>query len=79
MRQEVQIQPVITADELRMKVEKYVQNGEMSYTESICDICSEKDIDPVDIAKLIKGPLKDKLEAEAMELNIIKRTDSYLL
>jgi hypothetical protein len=79
MRQEVQIQPVITADELRMKVEKYVQNGEMSYTESICDICREKDIDPVDIAKLIKGPLKDKLEAEAMELNIIKRTDSYLL
>ena len=79
MRQEVQIQPVITADELRMKVEKYVQNGEMSYTESICDICAEKDIDPVDIAKLIKGPLKDKLEAEAMELNIIKRTDSYLL
>jgi hypothetical protein len=79
MRKEVQIQPVITADELRMKVEKYVQNGEMSYTESICDICSEKDIDPVDIAKLIKGPLKDKLEAEAMELNIIKRTDSYLL
>lgn len=79
MRQEVQIQPVITADELRMKVEKYVQNGEMSYTESICDICAEKDIDPVDIVKLIKGPLKDKLEAEAMELNIIKRTDSYLL
>jgi hypothetical protein len=77
--EEIPIIPVITFDELRIKVEKYVQNGEMGYAESICDICKDKDIDPVDIAKLIKGPLKDKLEAEAMELNIIKRTTTYLM
>jgi hypothetical protein len=77
--EEIPIKPVITFNELRITVEKYVQNGEMSYAESICDICKDRDIDPVDIAKIIKGPLKDKLEAEAMEKNIIKRTTAYLM
>jgi uncharacterized protein YdhG (YjbR/CyaY superfamily) len=79
MTDEIPIKPVITFDELRMKVEKFVQTDEMSYTEAIIDICKDKDIDPEDIAKIIRGPLKDKLEAEAMELNIIKRTTAYLL
>jgi hypothetical protein len=35
-------------------------------------------IDPADMAKLVKGPLKLKLEAEAMNRNIIKRTTSTL-
>ena len=79
MTDEIPIKPVITFDELRIKVEKYVHGDQMSYTEAIVDICKDKDIDPEDIAKIIKGPLKDKLEAEAMERNIIKRTTAYLV
>jgi len=79
MTDEIPIKPVITSDELRIKVEKYVHGDQMSYTEAIVDICKDKEIDPEDIAKIIKGPLKDKLEAEAMERNIIKRTTAYLL
>jgi hypothetical protein len=79
MIEEISIKTAITFDELRLKVEKYVQLDKMSYTEAIIDICQDKDIDPVDIAKIIRGPLKEKLEAEAMELNIIKRTTAYLM
>jgi len=79
MTDEIPIKPVITSDELRIKVEKYVHGDQMSYTEAIVDICKDKEIDPEDIAKIIKGPLKDKLEAEAMERNIIKRTTAYLV
>ena len=79
MSDEIPIKPVITIDELRMKVEKYVQTDGMSYVEAIIDICEEMEINLQDIAKIIKGPLKDKLEAEAMERNIIKRTTAYLV
>jgi hypothetical protein len=79
MIEEISIKTAITFDELRLKVEKYVQLDKMSYSEAIIDICQDKDIDPVDIAKIIRGPLKEKLEAEAMELNIIKRTTAYLM
>lgn len=79
MTEEIPIKTVITFDELRLKVEKYVQLDKMTYTEAIVDICQDKEIDPEDIAKIIRGPLKEKLEAEAMELNIIKRTTAYLM
>lgn len=79
MTEEIPIKTVITFDELRLKVEKYVQSDKMTYTEAIVDICQDKEIDPEDIAKIIRGPLKEKLEAEAMELNIIKRTTAYLM
>tara|TARA_R110000868_G_scaffold409495_1_gene695111 strand:+ start:148 stop:387 length:240 start_codon:yes stop_codon:yes gene_type:complete len=79
MSGEIPIKTIITFDELRMKVEKYVQTDGMSYVEAIIDICEEMEINLQDIAKIIKGPLKDKLEAEAMERNIIKRTTAYLV
>ena len=77
-RQKVVIKPSITKEELRLQVEKLVAHDGMSYTESIIEICEKKEIDPVDMAKLVKGPLKLKLEAEAMDRNIIKRTTGTL-
>jgi len=79
MTPDIPVKPAITYDELRMRVEKYVDVDKMTYSEAIVDICADKQIDPEDIAKIIRGPLKEKLEAEAMERNIIKRTTAYLL
>jgi hypothetical protein len=77
-RQAVVIKPSITKEELRIQVEKLVTQDHMTYTESIIEICERKQIDPEDMAKLVKGPLKLKLEVEAMDRNIIKRTTSTL-
>ena len=77
-KQKVTIKPSITKEELRLQVEKLVAHDGMSYTEAIIEICERKEIDPEDIAKLVKGPLKLKLEVEAMDRNIIKRTTGTL-
>lgn len=77
-KQAVVIKPSITKEELRLQVEKLVLHDSMSYTEAIIEICERKEIDPEDMAKLVKGPLKLKLEAEAMNRNIIKRTTGML-
>jgi|TARA_R110002167_G_scaffold3590_1_gene17396 hypothetical protein len=77
-RQAVVIKPSITKEELRIQVEKLVTQDGMTYAESIIEICERKQIDPEDMAKLVKGPLKLKLEVEAMDRNIIKRTTSTL-
>jgi len=44
----------------------------------IIEICEQMEIDPEDMAKIVKGPLKSKLQVEAMDRNIIKRTTSTL-
>lgn len=74
----VVVKPSITKEELRLQVEKLVAHDNMSYTEAIIEICERKEIDPEDMAKLVKGPLKLKLEAEAKNLNIIKSNTATL-
>lgn len=77
-KEKVVIKPAITKEQLRFEIEKLVHGDGMSYVESIIEICERMQIDPEDMAKLIKGPLKSKLEVEAMDRNIIKRTTSTL-
>ena len=73
------IKPKITLAELIEKVDFLVKNDNMSYAESIVEICEQLELEPEDVAKLVKkGPLKNKLEVEAMNRNIIKRTTASL-
>jgi hypothetical protein len=78
MAKKIPVKMSITKEQLVIQTEILVHKDKMSYAEAICHLCEEKQIDPEDMAKLIKGALKSKLEAEAMDRNIIKRTTSYL-
>lgn len=78
MAKKIQVKIAMTREELTLQTEMLVHKDEMSYAEAICHLCEQKSIDPIDMAKLVKGPLKIKLEAEAMNRNIIKRTTASL-
>lgn len=78
MAKKIQIKISMTREELTFQTEMLVHKDKMSYAEAICHLCEQRMIDPADMAKLVKGPLKIKLEAEAMNRNIIKRTTSTL-
>jgi hypothetical protein len=51
-----------------------VQNSGMSYIDAIVFFCEKNTIDLESVPKLIPKPLKDKIKAEAMELNFLKRS-----
>ena len=72
MTKTLPIIPTITKESLRNRVELLVRKDEMTYAEAICEVCESLEIDPEDIVRLVTGPLKNKLEAEAMNRNIIK-------
>ena len=55
-------------------VEQLVLNTELNYIEAIISYCEEKNIEFESVGKLISKPLKDKLKAEATELNYLNRT-----
>jgi len=50
------------------------ENKGMKYMDSIVLFCEKNNIDIESIPKLISKPLKEKLKAEAIELNLLKRT-----
>ena len=57
------------------EIESLVQRNQgMNYIDAIVHFCDLQSIDVESVPKLISKPLKDKLKAEAMELNFLKRS-----
>mgnify|MGYP002701304165 CR=1 FL=1 len=50
------------------------ENKEMKYLDAIIVFCEKNNLDVDSIPKLVSKPLKEKLKAEAIDLNLLKRT-----
>ena len=59
------------AEEIEQTV---LENKGMKYMDSIIFFCEKNNVDVESVPKLVSKPLKEKLKAEAMELNLLKRT-----
>ncbi len=57
-------------------IEEAVVQKKLSYMDAILDICEKNDIEPEDVRKFVSPVIKDKLEAEAMSLNLLPKTNS---
>ena len=50
------------------------ENKGMKYIDAIVFFCEKNNLDVESIPKLVSKTLKEKLKAEAVELNLLKRT-----
>ena len=57
-------------------IEDAVVKKKLSYMDAILDNCEKNDIEPEDVRKFVSPIIKDKLEAEAMSLNLLPKTNS---
>tara|TARA_B100000614_G_C14535919_1_gene488361 strand:- start:282 stop:518 length:237 start_codon:yes stop_codon:yes gene_type:complete len=57
-------------------IEESVVQKKLSYMDAILDICEKNDIEPEDVRKFVSPIIRDKLEAEAMSLNLLPKTNS---
>jgi hypothetical protein len=64
---------VMTPKKFAMKIEEIVSKGGITYMDAILDYCEKNQMEPDTIAPLISKPLKEKLEADARELNFLPR------
>ena len=66
--------------ELLETVESLVQKDGLSYLEAITHFCTENEVDEEQAAKIVSNDktMTAKLEVEAEDLNLIKRTTSRL-
>ena len=49
-------------------------NDDLNYIDAIVNYCDDNKIELESVGKLISKPLKEKIKAEAIELNFLKRT-----
>lgn len=56
-------------------VESTVRHGNLSHMEAIIELCEKYGIEPEDCKKYVSNVIKDKLEAEAMNLNYMPKSN----
>jgi len=66
---------VMTPKKFAVIIEKMVgdASGAVTYMDAILEYCEKHQMEPDAIAPLISKPLKEKLEADARELNFLPR------
>jgi hypothetical protein len=69
---------ILTKKKFATLIEDKVFNLKMTYMDAILTVCSDRELDPGDIAKLVSPVIKDKLEAECIEMRLLEGTTSQL-
>ena len=66
----------LTKSKFTRLIEATVIETRLSYMDTILYLCEENNIEPEDVKKFISPIIKDKLEAEAMALNFLPKTNT---
>ena len=59
--------------EFSLYIEERVHKEKIGYMDAVIDYCYQNDIEPDTVGRLITKSLKEKIEANARELNYLER------
>ena len=60
--------------DLNLSIEQIVKETELSYMEAVLDYAKNSEIEPEVMAKMLNQSVKDKIEVEAQNLNMLKKS-----
>jgi hypothetical protein len=66
----------LTKSKFTKLIESTAVDMKIPYMDAILKVCETNDIEPEDVKKFISPVIKDKLEAEAMDLNFLPKKNS---
>ena len=66
----------LTKSKFTKMVEETVTDLKLSYMDAILYLCDKNELEPDDMKKFVSPIIKDKLEAEAMALNFLPKTNT---
>ena len=66
----------LTKSKFTKMVEQTVIDLKISYMDAILYLCEKNQLEPEDMKKFVSPIIKDKLEAEAMQLNFLPKQNT---
>ncbi len=57
-----------------LHIEREAIRRKIGFMESLMEYCDEKGIEPIAVASMISSSLKAKIQAEAEEMNLLKKS-----
>lgn len=70
---------IMSAKKFSYEIEQFVNRTGVSYLDAVLEYCSENKIEPETVASLITKPLKEKIEVDAMKLNLLPKVSQLPL
>jgi hypothetical protein len=64
---------MMTKNKFSKMIEDIVREKNLTYIDAILYFCETNNVDEEDVKKYVSGPIKSKVEAEAMKLNFLPR------
>ncbi len=66
----------LTKTKFAKLIEDVVHKRNVSYMDAVIEVCQSNDVDVEDVRKFITPIIKDKIQAEAMTLNLLPRQNT---
>tara|TARA_B100001057_G_scaffold480375_1_gene553159 strand:- start:297 stop:506 length:210 start_codon:yes stop_codon:yes gene_type:complete len=66
----------VTSKEFVVIIEQLKREKRITYIDAIVSYCEKNNIETDTVGKLISKPLKEKIEVEARNLNLLQKTGS---
>jgi len=66
----------LTKSKFTKLIESTVSELRIPYMDAVLHLCDKNDIEPEDVKKFISPIIRDKIEAEAMNLNFLPKQNS---
>ena len=63
---------ILTKKKFAKLIEDKVLSHRIGYIDAVIEVCNDRGLDPADVGSLISPIIKEKIEAEAVGLNMIK-------
>ena len=60
-----------TAKTFSLEIEKMAQEKNLTHMDAVIEYCKKKELEPESVTRLISKSLKDKIEANARDLNYL--------
>ena len=70
---------VMSSKKFSYEIEQFVKKTGVSYLDAVMEYCTENKIEPETVASLISKPLKEKIEVDAMKLNLLPKVSQLPL
>ncbi len=66
----------LTKTKFARLIEDVVHKRNVSYMDAVIEVCKSNEVDVEDVRKFITPIIKDKIQAEAMTLNLLPRQNT---
>jgi hypothetical protein len=70
---------LLNSKKFGLLIEEIVKKKKISYLDAVLDYCETNDIDTSTVSSLVNKSLKEKIQIEAENLNLVEKTNTSKL